>query len=243
MTKISFEEFVDQYKPEVNKFDGNASFDGYMFETFGEEEEYAQEKAKVGHTWTLIEDEGEMFITHGYQHVNRLGYFVTKYAPRFDNICVVVNDMTEEDEQTADAIEKRYQKALKEFEDTKKAYKTLKRKEFLKKALPLIKDEELLDAIESFGAVEAYPQTDVFIYDGYRTWADSIIFRNWDGEEKAVVVDTDDDFDIDRISVAHKSDISIFFENEDGDELTDIYQNLLNIPHDPIILEKEETVK
>jgi len=98
MIEISFEEFIDQYKPEINKFEPDASFDGYMFETFGEEEEYAQKKAKVGHTWTLVEDEG-MSIVYGYHFVNRLGYFVTKYAPRSNNILVKIDDLEEEEDE------------------------------------------------------------------------------------------------------------------------------------------------
>jgi len=98
MVEISFEEFVGQYKPEINKFEPDASFDGYMFETFGEELEYVQEKAKVGHVWTLVEDEG-MSIVYGYHFVNRLGYFVTEHIPRFEDILVKIDDLEEEKEQ------------------------------------------------------------------------------------------------------------------------------------------------
>ena len=242
MIKISFEEFVDEYKPEVNKFNESASFDGYMFETFGEELEYVKKEAEKGHAWTLIEEDGLMFIKYGFHFANRLGYFVTKYAPRFNNIIVKLDD-----ENTNKTIEKKieeaYAKAKEEYHRALKAYKKLKRKEFLKEVLSYIKNKELLEAIEAFGAVEAYPQNDALIYDGYRVWADSIIFINWYGEEKAVVIDTDGDFDIERISVYHKSDISIFFENEDGDELTDFHSELANIPHVSELLEKVEVVK
>ena len=238
--EISFEEFVERFEPEVNGFDENASFDGYMFETYGDELEYVLEQQKrYQDVWTLIEEDGKRYIVYGMKKVNRLGYFVTHHLPLNPGIVVDLEDVKSEEE----IIEERYEKAKEEFEKAKKAYKRLKRVEFLGEVLSRIEDKELLDAITAFNPVEAYPQSDVLIYDGYRVWADSIIFRNWDGEEKAVVIDTDGDFDIENISVYHKSDISIFFENEDGDELTDFHPELANIPHVPELLEEVEVVK
>ena len=37
MAKITEEDFYDDFKPQLNHFDDNASFDGCMFETYGEE--------------------------------------------------------------------------------------------------------------------------------------------------------------------------------------------------------------
>ncbi len=243
MPKISFDEFVEKYEPEVNKFNeghtDEAPFGGFMFETYGDELLYVSNHQKeFKDVWTLVEEEGKSFIVYGMRKVNRLGYFITHKLPLDPDIIVDL-----EDEPKREIIEERYMEAKKELEIALKAYKELKRKEFLKEVLSRIEDKELLDAIEAFGPIEAYPQNDVFIYDGYRVWADSIIFRNWYGEEKAVVIDTDGDFDIERISVYHKSDISIFFENEDGDELTDFHSELANIPHVPELLEEVEVVK
>lgn len=237
MIKINFEEFLEEYKPEVNSFNENASFNGFMFEPFGKELEYVKKEADFGCVWTLVEVEGKRYIVYGMKKAN-IGYFVTKYAPRLNNIKIEISNSN-----IVFAIEKKYKEAKKEFDEALKVYKKLKRKEFLKQVLSHIEDKELLKAIESFSPIEAYPQNDVFIYDGYRSWADSIIFKNWDGEEKAVVIDTDGDFDIDNISVYHKSDISIFFENEDGDELTDFHPELANIPHVPELLEEVEVIK
>lgn len=238
--KISFDKFVEKYEPEVNGFDKNASFDTYMFETFGDEFEYIKEQQKKHHdVWTLIEeDDDKRFIVYGMRKVNRLGYFVTHYLPLDPNIVVDLEDVKSEK-----TIEERYKKAKEEFEEVKKAYKELKRKEFLKEVMSRIEDKELLEAIKAFEPIEAYPQADILIYDGYRIWADSIIFKSWSGEEKAVVIATDGDFDIDRINIYHKSDISIFFENEDGDELIDFHPELANIPHVPELLEEVEVVK
>ncbi len=241
MTAINFEEFVNRFEPEVNGFDENASFDGYMFETYGDELEYVTEQQKrYQDVWTLIEEDGERCIVYGMRKVNRLGYFVTHHLPLNPNIIIVELEDVKSEEET---IEKRYEKAKDEFQKALKAYKRVKRIKFLGEVLSRIEDKELLDTIAAFNPVEAYPQNDVLIYDGYRVWADSIIFKNWNGEEKAIVIDTDGDFDIDNISVYHKSDNSIFFENEDGDELTDFHPELSGIPHVSEILEKVEVVK
>lgn len=244
MPKISFDEFVEKYEPEVNKFNeghtDEAPYGGFMFETYGDELLYVSNNQKeFKDVWTLVEEEGKRFIVFGMRKVNRLGYFITKNLPLNPDVIVDLEDAKSEEE----TIEEKYDKAKEEYRKALKAYKKLKRKEFLQEVLSRIEDKELLEAIEAFGAVEAYPQNDVLIYDGCRVWANSIIFRNWDGEEKAVVIDTDGDFDIDNISVYHKSDVSIFFENKDGDELTDFHPELSCIPHVPELLEEVEVVK
>lgn len=80
---LAFEEWETQFKPIANRIIGSASFDGLMFETYGEE--LAQVLAfanggKAGHrkVWTLVDgDDGEAVIVEGYHLVNRLGYFIT----------------------------------------------------------------------------------------------------------------------------------------------------------------------
>jgi len=80
-TKLSFDEWVDQFKPIQNEFDSNASFNGLMFETFGIENEFVLKIGlkEIGRIWTLVDgDGGKMFIVEGYAFVNRIGYFVTE---------------------------------------------------------------------------------------------------------------------------------------------------------------------
>jgi hypothetical protein len=66
------EDFIRIYKPKKNHLDPNASWDGYMFETFGAELE-AVKAAPANCIWTLYDD---MSISSGYHYVNRLGYFI-----------------------------------------------------------------------------------------------------------------------------------------------------------------------
>jgi hypothetical protein len=70
-----------KYKPIKNHLDSDASWNGTMFETFGDEVEFvfSQPEANV---WTWIDGDGDdeessgTFLVSGFHHVNRIGYFV-----------------------------------------------------------------------------------------------------------------------------------------------------------------------
>jgi len=74
----------EKYKPISNHLDKNASWDGIMFETYGEELEFvlAQKPELV---WTYCDpvdedddDENSTpIIMSGYHLTNRIGYFIT----------------------------------------------------------------------------------------------------------------------------------------------------------------------
>lgn len=83
---ITEEDFYTKFTRINNHIDKNASFDGKMFETYGEELEYVKSQAPLNKVWTIIECDGEeedeetrpnMYFTTGMHHVNRIGYFVT----------------------------------------------------------------------------------------------------------------------------------------------------------------------
>lgn len=69
------EEYQETYMPTKNHLDENASWDGEMFETYGEEEEFifAQDYHYV---WTYVEVDGTGYLVNGRAFVNRIGYFV-----------------------------------------------------------------------------------------------------------------------------------------------------------------------
>ncbi len=76
--EISEDDWFDTYKPIKNSIDINASFDGRMFETYGDELEFvrAQDENRI---WTYGDgDDGGTFIWSGYHIVNRIGYFITE---------------------------------------------------------------------------------------------------------------------------------------------------------------------
>ena len=76
--------WCDMYKPIINHFDDNASFDngygGIMFETYGAEEQFVREMAIANplRVWTYVDGNGGTFIVNGMQFVNRIGYFITE---------------------------------------------------------------------------------------------------------------------------------------------------------------------
>jgi hypothetical protein len=81
MKTLTGHEFTEQFTLIPNHLDENAAFDGYMFETFGEEVKYVQEVAKISPNkiWTIVDGEGSsVWYTSGYHFVNRLGYLITE---------------------------------------------------------------------------------------------------------------------------------------------------------------------
>lgn len=75
---INYEQWCKIFKPVNNHFISNAAYNGCMFETYGEEVKYV-ESYDPNFVWTYIESDGNDNIVEGYCHVNRLGYFITKY--------------------------------------------------------------------------------------------------------------------------------------------------------------------
>ena len=77
--RISYERWLEKYRPIQNHLNSNSSFDGCMFETYGEELAFvcAQHDRTI---WTLLDCDGEMRIAEGLHYVNRIGYFITEVA-------------------------------------------------------------------------------------------------------------------------------------------------------------------
>ena len=76
--EMSEDEWFDTYKPILNHIDTNASFDGHMFETYGDEVDFvkAQDENRI---WMYGDgDDGGSYIWNGWHIVNRIGYFITE---------------------------------------------------------------------------------------------------------------------------------------------------------------------
>jgi hypothetical protein len=87
--EMDYEEFIETYKPITNHIDTNASFDGMMFETYGEEVEFvkAQDENRI---WMYGDgDDGGSYLWSGWGFVNRIGYFITE-VPFPDNTTIQV---------------------------------------------------------------------------------------------------------------------------------------------------------
>ena len=75
--EMTEDEWFDTYKPIKNHIDVTSSFDGHMFETYGDEVEFvkAQDENRI---WMYGDgDDGGSYIWNGWHIVNRIGYFIT----------------------------------------------------------------------------------------------------------------------------------------------------------------------
>jgi hypothetical protein len=75
--EMDYEDFIQTYKPITNHLDLNASFDGYMFETYGEEVEFVKSQSP-DKIWMYGDGDNGSYIWSGWGFVNRLGYFITE---------------------------------------------------------------------------------------------------------------------------------------------------------------------
>ena len=76
--EMDFDEWCATYKPIKNHIDTNASFNGEMFETYGDEVAFVKEQPEEN-IWMYGDgDDGGSYIWSGWGFVNRIGYFVTE---------------------------------------------------------------------------------------------------------------------------------------------------------------------
>jgi hypothetical protein len=89
MTHLTEEQFYEKYELIENHLEDNASFDGCLFETYGDELLVVQQMAKENRVITIIEGDEEtennfgeptlnMYYVSGMHLVNRIGYLITK---------------------------------------------------------------------------------------------------------------------------------------------------------------------
>ena len=86
LTQLTEIEFDEKFELQTNHLDDNASFDGKMFETYGEELEYVKQMAKENRVVTILEGDCEtdefgdehpcMYYASGMHFVNRIGYLI-----------------------------------------------------------------------------------------------------------------------------------------------------------------------
>lgn len=96
MKLLTEEQFDNKYELITNHLDNNASYNGCMFETIGEEVQFVLEMAKENRVVTIIETDNDpdfdydkaiecgdelpldMCYVSGMHIVNRIGYLITK---------------------------------------------------------------------------------------------------------------------------------------------------------------------
>lgn len=90
---INYNNFQEVFKLKTNHIDDNASYDGCMFETYGVELEFVKDHAQE-HIWTILDGDGTLIVSNGYQYVNRIGYLISE-IPVPDNFHYEVHDEKE----------------------------------------------------------------------------------------------------------------------------------------------------
>jgi hypothetical protein len=80
---ITLDAFIEQYKPLSNPFlaaEVSEGFSNAYVETYGDELRYVMDvaKQKPRNVWTVIEEDGELYINNGFHFVNRLAYIITE---------------------------------------------------------------------------------------------------------------------------------------------------------------------
>jgi hypothetical protein len=104
--EMDFDEWFDTYKPIPNNIDKNASFNGHMFETYGDEVEFVK-KADPNYIWTYGDgDDGGSYVWNGWSFVNRIGYFITEVpCPEGMTIQIMISEPDLTDEYENEIIE------------------------------------------------------------------------------------------------------------------------------------------
>ena len=96
---INEDQFEERFTMKKNHFyedPNDCSFNGCLFETYGEEREYVND-AITGpmkkHLWTIVEgDDGNtLYYVSGYHVVNRMGFFFTEEKVTEEHLTVEID--------------------------------------------------------------------------------------------------------------------------------------------------------
>lgn len=87
---MTYEEWVDEFKPIENPQEEGAAFEGCLFDTHVPVDVAAIAEADSACVWTLVDDGENRSITNGWRFVNREGYFITE-VPFPDDVFIEVD--------------------------------------------------------------------------------------------------------------------------------------------------------
>ena len=98
-TTMTFDEFVNFYKPVRNKFADGQSELNLTFETFGEEAEFVTSHDEK-HIWTGFEnDEGKQYLVNGLHNVDAINYYVCEVPnalPKYQEVVIKISEECED---------------------------------------------------------------------------------------------------------------------------------------------------
>ena len=93
MKTIDYGQFEETYKPIMNPFVQDSSYNGCMFETYGVELAHVREQDNKN-IWTIINGENEtQWLIPGYSIVDRIGYLICDTPWESEDIQVNDNEM------------------------------------------------------------------------------------------------------------------------------------------------------
>jgi hypothetical protein len=107
--KLTLEEFTTRFRPLANIINGDAPWNGMMYETFGEELAHvkALAQSEPNRIWTILDCDGQSVVTNGFQLVNRSGYIICMLPTVAGDLFEVLDDSPEERAKTdADTFRK-----------------------------------------------------------------------------------------------------------------------------------------
>ena len=90
LEKISVEEWEERYKPIANVLDPNASWDGIMYETYGDDYNLVL-KYPDNQIWSYIDTDNGTALIAGLHICDRIGYFICENIWEHENIQVDVS--------------------------------------------------------------------------------------------------------------------------------------------------------
>jgi hypothetical protein len=100
---MTIEDWEDNYQPMTNHINPEASWNGALYETYGEELKFIQ-SLDHRHVWTYMDgDNGGTYLVSGRHFVNRIGYIVTAEPVPDDEIIQI--EICEPDDELCESCE------------------------------------------------------------------------------------------------------------------------------------------
>jgi hypothetical protein len=81
MKTLTPAQFIEEYRPLLNRFDKHAGYDGYLHNCYGPDYQQVLKAVKEtpNRVWTYLDSGDEpAVLCSGYSVVNRLGYVITE---------------------------------------------------------------------------------------------------------------------------------------------------------------------
>lgn len=99
-TLITEDEFEARFRPQPNPLNPNASWSGWLLETYGEEFKLVQDMLNQdpARVWTILDGDEGCTIGSGFHVVNALGYIITEVPCPADEFVDTVAESVDPDE-------------------------------------------------------------------------------------------------------------------------------------------------